>query len=70
MISAFFRRIFYADLAGGPSLPGTVNQDDGSLFPENFEALIARRAERKCNRDREAANRFIHKHMILKEGRK
>ncbi|MEI4473548.1 hypothetical protein [Frigidibacter sp. MR17.24] len=33
-------------------------------------ALIARRAERVANRDREAASRFIDIHETLRRGRK
>lgn len=67
MITAIFRRVFYADLARGPSLPATDNRDEGRMF-QSHETLIARRGQRVCNRDRETAARFERVHRVLANG--
>jgi len=64
MITAIFRRIFYADLARGPSLPATDNRDERRMFPE-IDAIIARRAVRLNNRSREGAAKYERVQTIL-----
>ena len=64
------RRIIAAIRLRKTDSPATINRQVRPMFPEkSFDVLIARAAERKCNRDRAAADQFIRKHMILKEGR-
>lgn len=64
MITAIFRRIFYADLARGPSLPATDNRDERRMFPE-IDAIIARRAMRLNNRKPEAVRAYERVQTIL-----
>ena len=69
MITALFRRVFYADLARGPSLPATDNRDEGRMFPE-IDAIIARRAMRMNNRKPEAVRAYERVQTILARGKK
>jgi hypothetical protein len=63
-------RLFRAVPGQRPNLPETDNRQDRRVFPENFDALIARRSERVSNRDRITAASYRRIHTILHEGRK
>lgn len=67
MITALFRRVFYADLARGPSLPATDNREDRRMFPE-IDAIIARRAMRLNNRKPDAVRAYERTHHVLAHG--
>lgn len=69
MISAMFRRIFYADAAAGPSLPSTDNRQEPRMFPDR-DVLFARRGQRVNNRKPEAARAYERVHLILARGPK
>jgi hypothetical protein len=69
MISAL-RRLFRADPAQRPSLPETDNRQDRRVFPDNYDVMVARRAERLNNRRREDAAKYVRVQTILKAGLK
>lgn len=64
MITALFRRVFYADLARGPSLPATDNRDERSMFPE-IDDIIARRAMQLNNHSRKNTAKYEQIQTIL-----
>lgn len=67
MINAILR-LFRGDATQRPRCPETNNPQLPPMFPErSFDVLIARRAERVMNRDREKAAQYERLHIALKE---
>ena len=63
-------RFFLAALARRAETTHNKEQETSANVPENFDALIARRAERVMNRKRTDASAYVRTHQILARGRK
>jgi hypothetical protein len=62
-------RFFLAALARRAETAHNQEQAASAHVPENFDALIARRAERVMNRKRKDASAYVRTHQILARGR-